>query len=391
MKILHVNDRCDGRGGVERYLEDVCVLLEEHGHENVIVCCEGDGEPAVSSRRPLYRVEAEDRAGLHEALRREGPDVAYVHHVRSPDMMDTVFSALPAVAYVHGFRAVCPGLGKYFRRNDHVCGHGFGWMCFPMHYSHRCSAARDPRTVVRLMQRTARLRAAYRRAGRLLVASGYMRSLLLQNGFEAHRLVVTPPHFVRHAPEYRAPADPNCLLYAGRLEIEKGLPYLLRALAMLPQHIRLRIAGDGTQRETLEKMAIELGIERRVAFLGWLDDGLLEEHYDYCAALVMPTIAPETFGKAGIEAAVYGRPVVAFSVGGIPDWMCDGENGLLVKPADADELAERIGLLMERPAEAERMGRRGRELALAGYEPEKHIRALERAFDDAVSDGRRDG
>lgn len=384
MKILHLNDRCDGRGGVERYLEDICGLLEEHGHENVVACCEGDSQPAVEGKRPVYRVGAEDRAGLDAVLRREQPDVAYVHQVRSPDMLDAIFSSLPAVAYVHGFRAVCPGLGKYYRRGDRVCERASGAGCLPMHYLRRCSAARDPRTVARLMRRAARQKEALLAAKAILVGSAYMRALLIQNGFAPQRVAVLPPHFVRNAPGYAPPGDCNCLLFVGRLEIEKGLPYLLRAMAMLSENVHLRIAGDGTQRGAYERLARELGIEQRVEFLGWLDGPGLAEEYRRCAVVVLPTIAPESFGKVGVEAMVYGRPVAAFEVGGIPEWLIDGENGLLARPTDISHLAERIAWLVEHSRQAEAMGRAGRERAMNCYRPEIHARRLGQAFAEAI-------
>ena len=127
---------------------------------------------------------------------------------------------------------------------------------------------------------------------RLLVASHYMRDLLAQNGLAAGRITVLP-HFAQlpAAPQpVDAPADGPHLLFAGRLEEEKGLPYLLRALARVNRPYRLLVAGDGRHRADYEALAQQLGIAGRVTFLGWLNQTQLEQLYRQVACLVLPSI-----------------------------------------------------------------------------------------------------
>lgn len=382
MKILQLTNRFDGRGGVETYLREVCRLLAARGHESVVVYCEGLAEPerTGSDGGRSYWVDGNDLERLEAVIEQEQPAAAFVHHAPDAGLMRAVVERLPAVAYVHGFNAVCPGLGKYFRRGDRACERAFSAGCMPMHYLRHCSAARDPRTVARLMRQTAQEKATLMRAGALLVGSRYMRGLLIQNGFEAGRVKVLPPHFVTACGPYQPPETSNGLLFAGRLEIEKGLPYLLRALAALPERVRLRVAGDGTQRAAYERLAEELGITERIEFLGWLDEAGLAAEYQRCAVVVMPSVFPEPFGKVGVEAMASGRPVVGFDVGGISSWLRDEANGLLVQPASADKLAEGIGRLVDDPGEAEAMGQAGRERAMKEFEPQAHADGLEEAF-----------
>jgi glycosyltransferase involved in cell wall biosynthesis len=383
MKILHVNDRYDEQGGAQQYIFSVARLLGENGHTNAILHRHQTPHPLQGGSWSVYRSEADDADAVTRTVRRviaqERPDVAFIHHVHSPVLVETIAQMLPAVAYVHGFQAVCPGLCKYHRRGDQVCKRAFGWGCVPMHYLRRCSAARHPVTLARLMQRTARLRRAYLRVQHTLVSTPYMKALFVQNGFAADRITTLPPHFLSPAdvPYYQPPEQPDLILYAGRLEIEKGIPYLLRALHQLPERVHLEIAGDGTLRAGYERMAESLGLTNRVQFLGWLDADHLTRCHQRCALMIMPSIYPEGFGKTGIDALAQGRAVVAFAVGGIPDWLDDGEIGLLARPADSEDLARKIGQLLEDWPRQERMGRQGQRIVTERYAPERHLRTLE--------------
>jgi len=251
-----------------------------------------------------------------------------------------------------------------------------------MNYLSKCSHACRPRTVARLIVRSLSLRRAYQALDHVFVASDYMRELLLQNGFGSDRVSRLAPHFLADdAPStFQPPSDPDAILFAGRLEREKGLAYLLRAVGLLSGHARLVVAGDGTLRHKYEHMVHEMGLEDRVDFLGWLTEGDMADAYARCALVVIPSIWPEPFAKVGIEALAHGRPVVAFDVGGIHDWLSDGENGYLVPPRDVAALAARIGRLLADPGTASAMGRAGQRRVLAAYTAERHADALLSVF-----------
>lgn len=389
MKIMHVTDSYTQQGGVEQYILSVARLLTEHGHSNVILYTQQTALTIRNGAWPAYyiQINADMVAQIQRVLDIERPDVAYIHHISTPGLIDLLAGQLPAVAYVHGFTAVCPGLAKYFRRGDEVCARAFGWGCVPMHYLHHCSAARRPSTLVRLMRNTASLRQAYLRTSRLLVSTAYMQGLLAQNGFDPSRIALLPPHFLTagQIPLYAPPEAPDTLLYAGRLEIEKGVPYLLRALSLLPDRVRLVVAGDGTLRQEYERMSSDMSLADRVEFLGWVDQEEMERCYRRCALVVIPSICPESFGKAGAEALTHGRPVVAFAVGGIPDWLDNGVTGLLARPANSIDLAAKLRELLEDTARQQAMGRAGIRSVAERYTARRHLSTLEAVLNDAIA------
>ena len=393
MKILHVNDHYSERGGVEQYLLAVARLLAANGHANAILYRHQTPHTIRDGPWPAYRVEVDEAeavaAALRQVIEEERPDVAYIHHVASPLLVETVARILPSVAYMHGFAAVCPGLAKYFRRGDEVCQRPFGWGCVPMHYLRRCSAACHPLTLARLLQTAAQLRQAYMGVPRILAATPYMKTLLAQNGFAADRITLLAPHFLTpdEISPYRPPERSDTILYVGRLEIEKGVPHLLDALRVLPGHVRLVMAGDGTLRTDYEHLTQSLGLTNRVLFTGWLEQSELEMWYRRCAAVVMPSVFPEPFGKSGIEALTQGRPVVAFAVGGIPNWLEDGVTGLLAQPADNTDLARKTQGLLEDRSRQDSMGRQGQRVVAERYATDRHLVTLEAVLHD-VCDAR---
>lgn len=384
MKILHVNDNYTPFGGVEQYLLSVAGLLAGHGHDNVILYRHQRPDALADGLWPAYQLPPDSRpediaSRLRSILAAEQPDVAYIHQVTAPEVITAVAQALPSVAYVHNVAAICPGLAKYYRLGDQVCQRPFGRGCIPMHYLRRCSDARRLSTLTRLMRDTARLRQAYLAVPRLLAATPYMKGLLVQNGFAVGQITLLAPHFLmpEQIPAYRAPELPDTILYVGRLEIEKGVPYLLRALRLLPERVHLIVAGDGTLRDDYERLSASLGLTSRVRFLGWVDADRVTRCYQQTALTVIPSIWPEPFGKTGIEALTQGRPVVAFAVGGIPDWLDDGVTGLLVRPADGIDLARKIQALLDDPSRCEAMGRQGQRIAAKRYTPDRHLGILE--------------
>jgi glycosyltransferase involved in cell wall biosynthesis len=165
-----------------------------------------------------------------------------------------------------------------------------------------------------------------------------------------------------------APADPAHfgLLFVGRLVERKGVHVLLEALARLPDRIRLDIVGDGPERERLKALAQRLGISGRVAFHGFAPDEMLRALLGWCDALVLPAVVDakgdvEGLGVVLLEAMSFGKPVIASAAGGITDIVRDGENGLLVPPADPAALARAIDSLAGDPETARRFGSAARE------------------------------
>jgi glycosyltransferase involved in cell wall biosynthesis len=200
------------------------------------------------------------------------------------------------------------------------------------------------RGALRLRLLRATRTAALRRARRIVVPSAYLREIALGWGLVPHRVTVVP----NPAPSVDAlPSREEAraalgiagaaLGTAGRLTAQKALGDTLEALARVPD-VELVVRGDGPERATLERHAAALGISERVRVLGaGTRDDVVALFRAVDAAVL--TSAWENLPHTVLEALAVGTPVIATTVGGIPEVVVDGENGLLVPPHNVDAIA----------------------------------------------------
>ena len=189
--------------------------------------------------------------------------------------------------------------------------------------------------------------------------------------------------------ESRAGADAGSsfVLCVAAQNEKKGLDVLLRAFAQLgplsPPRT-LRLVGDGPLRPRLEALARELALGDRVEFLGRRPHDEVASLVRGCEVFALPSIA-EPFGIAALEALACGRPVVASAVGGLPEFIEDGRNGLLVAPGDPEALACALRRLLEDGALRAALGEAGRRTAHEGYSAEAMGAAYEAKLTELLS------
>ena len=162
----------------------------------------------------------------------------------------------------------------------------------------------------------------------------------------------------------------------GRLDAMKGHDVLLRAIAQIDQ-VRVLILGEGEQRQTLEQLALDLGICDRVDLLGWVDD---PRAYLPAFDIVALPSRSEGFPLAIVEAMLAARPVVATRVGSVAEAVIENETGFLVEKDDVQGLALALHRLVNNPALRDRFGRRGREVAIAHYTAEQMTKRYEQIW-----------
>lgn len=187
-------------------------------------------------------------------------------------------------------------------------------------------------------------RRIWRRAGRVVALSTALADIarrtapgldidIIPNGIDTHRF--SPPH-VR--PQAKVPR----LITVARLLERKGIQTVLEACAkptILP--VELRIVGTGPFEGELREMVREFGLEDRVQFLGFVPNDELPAHYRESDIFVLPS-ETESFGLVFAEAMSCGLPIAASNVGGIPETVRDGIDGLLCPPGEPISLRENI-------------------------------------------------
>ncbi len=135
------------------------------------------------------------------------------------------------------------------------------------------------------------------------------------------------------------------LFTASRLVTKNAVDVIMRSLVLLSPTVKLVIAGDGPERLRLESLAKEQGVANRVCFLGTVSYAELPRWYQAADIVTRPSRS-EGFGNVFAEAMAAGVPVIATSVGGIPDIVIDGNTGLVCQVDDPKDLAHKIETLI---------------------------------------------
>ena len=217
-------------------------------------------------------------------------------------------------------------------------------------------------------------RFAAERADLSIAVSAYTAGLVRSTGAQA-RIEVIPNGVDLPADPSPLPAErPTIVTVARMQERYKGHDVLVRALALVRAKVpdvQWVVIGDGSLRAGIEQLARAHGVEASCRFLGTVSDEERDLWLRRARLLAMPSRLPalggagEGFGIVYLEAAAYGKPVVAGNVGGALDAVVDGETGLLVDPTDPLAVAEAITSLLLDETLADRLGAAGRARAEA--------------------------
>lgn len=170
---------------------------------------------------------------------------------------------------------------------------------------------------------------------------------------------------------------PLKLLFVGRLNMQKGIIYLLKSIsALTTSTYELTIVGDGELRDELEFFCTEKQLTN-VHFLGFVKDikPLLTQHHVFVAPSLW-----EVFGISIAEAMAMGKAVVSSRVGGVPELIIEGEGGYLCPPADVDGLCEAIQKLQEQPEKIAAFGRFNRARLEANFSFQQTLHSFEELY-----------
>jgi glycosyltransferase involved in cell wall biosynthesis len=139
------------------------------------------------------------------------------------------------------------------------------------------------------------------------------------------------------------------IIYIGALRSIKGVEYLLKAMKTITERdptVSLLIIGEGVERQKLEGLARNLGLEGAVQFIGRVANEDIPHYLSASDLFVLPSLS-EAFGIALLEAMASGLPIVATNVGDISSFVENAVNGFLVEPGRASEIAEKVLLLLQ--------------------------------------------
>ncbi|MCR4278607.1 MAG: glycosyltransferase family 4 protein [bacterium] len=141
--------------------------------------------------------------------------------------------------------------------------------------------------------------------------------------------------------EWKIREHENVLITTSRLSLKNGIDDVIRALSLLPVSWKFVILGDGEDRAMLERLANELGVWERVRFLGLCAHSDLPLFLQSADVFIRPSLS-EGLGNSFLEAMSVGLPVIGTPVGGIPDFLLDGQTGLFCEVRNPDSIVRAV-------------------------------------------------
>jgi glycosyltransferase involved in cell wall biosynthesis len=342
--------------------------------------------------------------------------VDFVHAVTSRDSTGSALRAAKRVPVIRtpswnvdGSLAVSPALMAQTRRLHGKRRFDLAHLHFPDPMSHLASMmlpSRIPRVISWhadiVRQKTMRmlyaplLKRAVQHAAAIVVAtpSHVTSSSVLGPIASDDRIKVVPygfdlSPFLEGAPDKETIAAkyPGRRIFAaGRHVSYKGFDILIQALARLPSDVVLLLGGSGPLTNELRELAQQLGVDRRVHFLGFISDNLLPAYYQACDVFCLPSVTQaEAFGIVQVEAMACGKPVVSTCLNNGVDFVNEhGKTGLTVQPGDPTALAGALSDLLDDEERARLLGANGRAKAQAEYSADKMAERILGIYRSAV-------
>ena len=428
MKILIANYRYFISSGPERYLFNISDKLEAAGHTMMPFSIHyAKNAPTPYSRyfvspiggldavyfdqhpktvgalykglsRTVYSREVE-QAARRMAIETK-PDIAYVlYYLRklSPSLLVGLKSAnLPIVVRISDYGMFCPE--HHLLRDDAPCT-----LCqegsILNSVRHKCvKGSRLLSAIDAAATLFHRWRGYFDLIDRFVTTNEFMSEMMVKAGFPASRITCIPTfaNLTTFSPG-EGTAERSYLLYVGRLDKPKGVHVLIDAMAKLAKARgsrvpRLRVAGSAHSQDyadALMRRVKEAGLADHIVFEGNVEGAKIPELMRGAIACVMPAIWYENLPNSVVESLACGCPVIASDLGSLSYTVTHDHDGLLFRPGDAGDLAEKIGRIIDHPDLRSRLAEGARQTAVSRHAPEGHVAKLTGLFEDALSAGSR--
>ena len=390
MKLLHLNNVYRPIGGSELYLYGICRELKKLGLESSIVHGSSDFLHDPDAVTNSYYVSKLDEFGgrtkrqlkaeLQNIMDREKPGLILLHNIHNPDVTEIVTCFGRVIKFVHDHELYCPKTTRMIGKD--ICTN-----CRPLNcvtktlLSGRCSpfmgVRRRPWTIIRSAQQMFFNHAVHKKVDLFLVGTNFMKNTMVCFGYDAEKIVINP-NFTFFPGHNNEGSEQKNILFVGRIDPAKGLDLLVDILRRVEIDFKAFIIGTGSPEyeAALQEEVRKSGLSERVAFTGWIDNDKLAQYYKDAAVVAVPSIWPEPFGLVGIEAMAQSRPVVAFDVGGISEWLEDKKTGFLVRRGDTEAFAEKIDLLLQDFSLRRTLGQNAYKRAAGLFNKQRHMEKL---------------
>jgi glycosyltransferase involved in cell wall biosynthesis len=377
VKVLNVHNHHALPGGMEVLFTSITRLLRERGHHVVTLERENAELKSFFSKIAAFGSAIHSPSAyraMREMIDQHHPEVVHVHNLYpqlSVSALDACHDAgVPVVMSVQDYKLTCPAAQHL--RSGKVCTKCVGgrehWCAI-----HNCRGSIAMSAAYAARNAYARMTGKVERAVSLyLCPTNFVAGTLIDAGYPADRVEVIPNFCDLPAASTRSEPG-SYAAFIGRVSPEKGLDVLLDAACL--SNVPTRVAGDLTKMPHLKTLAPD-----NVHFHGALSRQEIPDFLRGARFLVVPSIWNEAFGIVAAEAMSWSLPVIASRIGGLPEVVQDGVNGLLVEPGNAESLARAMLRLATDDQLCLQLGTAAREKATREYSVDAFYRRLMRAY-----------
>lgn len=409
MKILFANKYYYIKGGCERYLYDLSLLLQKKGHSCIPFSMKSsknirtpyeqyfvkniDFNDLITNKkifgalhaisRVIYSTQA--KSNIIKLIRKTKPDIFHgrnIYHQLSPSILDGAkHFHIPVVITLADYKLVCPAyLLRNFNGICNKCIDGSYFNCT----LNKCIKQSIPASLVASIEAYVHsfLRIYRRNVDIFVSPSNFMKNQMIKKGYKKNRIKVIPHFIDTEIIENKVNAERKHLLYVGGIEQHKGVKTLVSAMKKFP-HIILYLIGEGADKIFLEKYAADNSINN-VTFLGRKKRDVIFKYLSESLCLIVPSEWYEVFGIVILESFACGRPVIASRTGGIVDIISDGKTGLLFEPGNQEDLEEKLETIISNKNLPKSMGIEARKYVKKHHSPERHYDLLMSAYKIAI-------
>lgn len=380
-RVLLLHDYAGSRGGAELLGLDLRRGLKARGIDARLMTTTADARDMTDEEAPEYlcagttgtfralpeTYNPSARMRLTQVLREFRPDVVQILMfltALSPAILAPLRD-IPTV-YMHlTYREVCP-TGLRWRPGHGLCSDAAGWRCHEL----GCFSK------VGIMPRLLQMRALARDADaidRSVAPSQAMAKILRDQGWPVTDILPfgIPPTAMAEG----ALSDTPLIAFAGRLTEEKGVSWLLDAVAHAGDRLgaNVEILGDGPSRGALEAQAARLGLRSRVTFHGKVERATSQDILSRAWVQVIPSLWPEPFGLVTVEALTRGTPALVTDQGAPPEMVDHGRTGWIVPVGDVAAMADRLVEATADKARVREMGAIGAAEARERYDIDRWV------------------
>lgn len=352
------------KGGVAKYYENICAGLPSW---NISVLCEHEEKENEFDKEQKYGIYRKNLISKFPIWPKWIFSFFYLKKIARKEKSDIVF-----VGQILPLGTVALFYKKIFGLPYAVFVHGM-----------------DIEMAKRRQRKRKLAKKILENAEFIIANSRYTKNLVINEGIGGEKIeVVYPCVDTRICANVNACLQANqrefnrsrqpVLLTVGRLVKRKGHDTVIKVLPKIKKKfpdLKYIIGGDGQDRQYLEALAKEYNVEDSVEFIGKISDERKFKLYEESDIFIMPSRDingdVEGFGIVYLEAALYGKPVIAGDSGGSSEAVINGQTGLLVNPESEDEIAMATIKLLEDQALANKLGVQGRERVLREFTIEK--------------------